>query len=269
MLDFGNARSVMDLIREYYLQHKKESTTSLKELYYSNSRPPIDRWTVAKFEGGIPGWDEIRWEKRGSTEVDGIKIDKYLLHHSQFLELPLVHIHKNDAGAARIVFWQTENGKASEQDWPEIAKQVAAGYDVISIDPRGLGETRMRYKAVSPDDPTLAHLSFDQAYVNPLSSVLADYVYNSLLVGRPYMLQTIEDVEIARRFVKTNLNPEAEMSIVGTQAASTFAAATAETLDGIHLAQPNAPIVRWSEIVDQKRELWPIEYLLPGGAYIH
>jgi hypothetical protein len=27
--------------------------------------------------------------------------------------------------------------------------------------------------------------------------------------------------------------------------------------------------MRWSDIVNQKTELWPIQYLLPGGAYIH
>jgi len=27
--------------------------------------------------------------------------------------------------------------------------------------------------------------------------------------------------------------------------------------------------LKWSEIVEQKKESWPIQYLLPGGAYIH
>jgi pimeloyl-ACP methyl ester carboxylesterase len=267
MLDFENAHSVMNSIRDYYLEREKQRKT-LKEMYYTKARPPIDHWTVAEFEGSIPGWEEIRWEKRGGTEFDGIEIDKYLLRHSRYLEMPLLHIHKKGVSASRILFWETENGKATQQDWPEIARQVAAGYDVISIDPRGLGETRMRYKAVSPDDPTLAQLSFDQAYVSPLSSVMADYVYNSLLVGRPYLLQTIEDVEIARRFVNTKISSKAQLFIAGPSDGSTFASATARALDGLQLAQPDAPILRWSEIVDQKKELWPIQYLLPGGAYV-
>jgi len=28
-------------------------------------------------------------------------------------------------------------------------------------------------------------------------------------------------------------------------------------------------LFEWSEIVDQKTEVWPIQFLLPGGAYIH
>jgi len=59
-------------------------------------------------------------------------------------------------------------------------KYVTAGYDVVSVDPRGLGETRMAYNAASPDESALAQLDFDRAYTNPLSGVLADYVYNSI-----------------------------------------------------------------------------------------
>jgi hypothetical protein len=32
---------------------------------------------------------------------------------------------------------------------------------------------------------------------------------------------------------------------------------------------PDDPPIKWSELVDQKRETWQIEVLLPGGAYIH
>jgi len=27
--------------------------------------------------------------------------------------------------------------------------------------------------------------------------------------------------------------------------------------------------LKWSELVEQKRETWPIQYLLPSGAYVH
>ncbi len=151
-----------------------------------------------------------------------------------------------------------------------MAKYVEAGYDIVSIDPRGLGETRMRYKAVSPDDPALAKLDFDDAYQNSLSGVLAGYVYNSLLTGRPYFLQMIEDVEIAARFVSVKAGPPVEMAIVGAQDSAFLAAAVAETLPHVKLLpQSEAAAFRWSEIVNQKKELWPIQYLFPGGAYIH
>jgi hypothetical protein len=60
----------------------------------------------------------------------------------------------------------------------------------------------MAYRAASPDDPALAQLDFDRAYVSPVSGILADYVYNLILTGRPYFLQMIEDVEIATRFFR-------------------------------------------------------------------
>ena len=108
------------------------------------------------------------------------------------------------------MLWISDHGKAGAADWGAMQKLLADGYDVVTFDGRGLGETRMRYRAVSEDDPTLVAGDFDTAYVSPLSSVLADYVYNTLLTGRPYLLQMIEDVEIAARFARTA--PEGDRS---------------------------------------------------------
>jgi hypothetical protein len=127
----------------------------------------------------------------------------------------------------------------------------------------------MRYKAVSPDDPLLAHLDFDEAYVSPVSGVLADYAYNAILTGRPYLLQMIEDAEIARRFVDVIFRPR-ELAVTGEKTGYTVAQLISETLPNTKfLARPDAQVIKWSELVEQKRELWPIELLLPGGAYIH
>ena len=163
-----------------------------------------------------------------------------------------------------------EKGKVSAPDWPTVTKYLDDGYDIVSIDPRGLGETRMPYEAASPDDPLLAQMDFDRAYVSPISGVLADYVYNSILTGRPYLLQVIEDVEIATRFADQKLNHNAELSVIGTGDSYTLSSAVAETLPNVRLLPPaDAQILKWSDLVQQKQELWPIQYLLPGGAYIH
>lgn len=128
----------------------------------------------------------------------------------------------------------------------------------------------MPYKAVSADDPTLAQMDFDHAYVNPLSSVLAGYVYNSILTGRPYFLQIIEDVGVAARFVREKSAFSGEFSVTGNGNGYTLASAASEALPNLKfVSQPGAQAMRWSEVVEQKRELWPIEDLLPGGAYIH
>jgi hypothetical protein len=184
--------------------------------------------------------------------------------------MPLLHIHKLSTDYRRVLLWLGENGKVSAADWPNVTKYLDAGYDIVSIDPRGLGETRMPYKAASPDDPLLGQLDFDRAYVNPISGVLADYVYNSVLTGRPYLLQMMEDIEIATRFADQKINHNSEFSVIGTGDAYTISSAIAETLSNIKLLpQPDAQVVKWSDLVEQKQELWPIQYLLPGGAYIH
>ncbi|MGC2327777.1 MAG: acetylxylan esterase, partial [Candidatus Sulfotelmatobacter sp.] len=210
MLDFEDARSLMDVIREYYTEHKNLPAKTLNQLYYSDLYPRINSWFVAEFQGEIPGWEEIRWETRGSSQFEGVTIEKYVLHHSKYLELPLLYFHKADGVQRPVVLWLGKNGKGTAQDWTSLTKYLDAGYDIVSVDPRGLGETRMPYKAASPDDPALAQLDFDHAYVNPVSGVLADYVYNSILTGRPYFLQMIEDVEIATRFFRAQVNLRAD-----------------------------------------------------------
>ena len=162
-----------------------------------------------------------------------------------------------------------KNGKAKSADWTEIEKYLAAGYDVISFDFRGLGETRMPYKAISPDDPAMPQLDFDQAYTSPLSSVLAGYVYNSVLTGRPYFLQMIEDAEIAGRFAQEKFG-ERVSAVTAPGEAFSLAKDISETLPGIALLpQSDGRSLSWSTIVSEKQELWPIQYLLPDGAYIH
>src|SRR5438445_700011 len=126
-----------------------------------------------------------------------------------------------------------------------------------------------RHITISPDDPRLGALDFDHAYVNSISSVLANHVYNSLLTGRPYFLQLIEDSEIAGRFAREKLGAKVE-AVTAPGDGYTLASAIAETLPGVELLpRPDAQVLKWSEIVEEKRETWPIQYLLPSGAYVH
>ena len=270
MLDFEDARSLMDEIRDYARSQKQPPTQTVKQLYYSNLYPRIREWSVSQFQGAVPGDQEIRWESTGSETFKDIKIDKYILHHSRYLAMPVIAIHKVGPDHGRALLWLGENGKVTAADWDSVLQYVEKGYSVISFDPRGLGETRMPYKAASPDDPALAQLDFDHAYGNPLSGVLSDYVYNSILTGRPYLLQAIEDAEITMRFFSSSIDPGHSFVVLGVGEAAPFASAIAQTLPNVQLA-PDAKEAKfpWSNIVDQKTELWPIQYLLPGGAYVH
>ncbi|HJX00664.1 MAG TPA: acetylxylan esterase [Terriglobales bacterium] len=269
MLDYPDARSLMSEIHDYYEQHKSEPHQSLKS-YYESNYVGIRTMPISKYTDLAPERNEIRWETAGTTKLQDVTIDRYVLHHSRYLLMPLLWIHKSAEKQRPVLLWIGEEGKVSQDDWPAISKQLAAGYDIISIDSRGLGETRMPYKAVSPDDPKLADMSFDEAYHSPLSGVLADYVYNSLLTGRPYFLQMIEDIEIATRFAHEYLKLSNAIAVTGTGRSYTVASSAVEILPELTLA-PNSDgqVFKWSEMVEQKRELWPIEFLLPGGAYIH
>ena len=269
LLDYGDGRPLTDLIREYYEEHKSGKARTLAQEYYGEKYGGVKDWRVSKYAQVLPQASEIAWEAAGSSKTEDVTIDRYLLRHSELLEMPLLYIHKSGASERKAVLWFQENGKATAEDWPEIDKYLNQGFEIVTFDFRGLGETRMPYTAVSPDDPLLGKLDFDHAYVNPISGVLANYVYNSLLTGRPYFLQMIEDAEIAKRFAAQKLGANV-VAVTAPGDAYTLASGIAETLpDMALLPESNGKVLKWSEIVEQKRESWPIQFLLPGGAYLH
>ena len=60
------------------------------------------------------------------------------------------------------------------------------------------------------------------------------------------------------------------VAVTAARDAYTLANAVAETLPGMKLLPDgNTKVLKWSEIVEQKRESWPVQYLMPSGAYIH
>ena len=111
-------------------------------------------------------------------------------------------------------------------------------------------------------------MDFEKQYASPLSGVLANYVYNSLLAGRPYFLQMIEDAEIVARFASEKLGaPQIQVTAGGE--AYTLAHAVAEALPGVDLlSRRDEEVIEWSRLVEQMQEIWPIQYLLPYGAYV-
>ena len=269
MLDFKDARSLMDVIRDYYHEQKGTRASTVAREYFANGYSGIKSWKVGEYKGAQPAAGWISWEFVGSTKFKDVLIDRYILRHSGQLEIPLLHIHKAIAGKRDVLLWFQQSGKAKSENWPEIEKYVNANYDMVSFDFRGLGETRMPYKAVSPDDPAMAQLDFDQAYNSPLSGVLAGYVYNSLLTGRPYFLQMIDDAEIATRFVHEKLGAGVA-AVTAPGNGYPLARDISETLPGVNLLpRTDGHSLSWSEIVLERQEVWPIQYLLPAGAYIH
>lgn len=269
MLDENGARSLVEVIREYYEERRSRPSVSLAKEYYKEPGAHIENFKLGKFDGSPTGADQILWELTGGSTTGDVQIDKYVLHHGRMLEMPLLFIHRASDESQKTALWFGETGKATSVDWPELEKLLQAGYNIVTFDFRGLGETHMPYTAVSPDDPALGKLDFDHAYANSISGVLANYVYNSLLTGRPYFFQMIEDSQIARRFAAEKLGAKS-IAVTAPGDAFTLASAIAEIFpDTKLLPEPNATVMKWSEIVERKQETWPIQYLVPGGVYIH
>ena len=67
MLDFEDARSLMDVIKDYYLEHKSQTGESIALLYRAGGYSNVNAWAVNKYEGKPPF--QIAWEPAGSSGV--------------------------------------------------------------------------------------------------------------------------------------------------------------------------------------------------------
>ncbi|HET6898048.1 MAG TPA: hypothetical protein VFK70_06865, partial [Vicinamibacteria bacterium] len=73
-------------------------------------------------------------------------------------------------------------------------------------------------------------------------------------------------VEIVSRFAREKLG-RAKLVLAPSGSARGLADAAAKVLPGLEIepATDAAPFV-WADVVEQMRETWPIQYLLPGAA---
>ena len=268
-VDFADAQPLLRFVAKYSDEHQHEKHETLASLYKSLQDPAISSWTVGQFNGSVSS-KEVRWEPVGTSVAGSARIDRYLLHHSTHLQMPLLYIHDDQIKPRGTLIWLSLQGKIAAKDWPEIAKLLSQGYEVYSFDFRGLGESRMNYRVKSADDPALAKSDFDQAYINPLSSVLADYVYNSLLTGRPYFLQLMDDLKIVELFIRSRRpHPDIPLMMNAANDAYGLVARFSEIDPKVKvLANDVATSVDWSALLTKSQEEWPIAYLLPFGAYI-
>jgi hypothetical protein len=260
-----DGRSLLEVIRDDARSFPPAAWT-MAELYRGAGYPGIRDWPVVPFAGIAPR-DAIAWEGAGNDRVGTAVIDRYRLHHSGGLVIPLVHVRRDGAPRGNVVIRLSLEGKIRPGEWESVESLLADGHEVVSFDPRGLGETRMRYKATSIDDPAIAPPDEEAAYASPLSGVLANHVYNAQLLGRPYLLETIEDVEIVARFAREKLGAR-EVAIDAPGEARLLARAAGATLPDVAVVLPAAPepSFSWKEAVETLRETWPIHYLVPGGA---
>jgi dienelactone hydrolase len=258
-------RSLMEVIRDE-ARAARPPSQAIGDLYRGAGYAGARDLPVVAFAGVAPR-DAIAWEAVGTDRVGAAIVDRYRLHHGGGLVIPLVHVRREAGPRGDVLLRLGLEGKIRPTDWAEVEARLSEGHEVVSFDPRGLGETRMRYRAASIDDPVLAPADEDAAYASPLSGVLANHVYNAQLLGRPYLFDVIEDVEIAARFARARLGAR-EVAIDTPVDARLLGRAVAAALPDVALVRPAAAEAAfdWEEAVESLRETWPIHYLVPGGA---
>jgi len=270
--EYPGSPPLISFIQQYAAEEKHGSHPTFLQLYQSEQDPQISSWTVHQFDGAVPA-QQLRWETIGASTTGRVHVDRYLLHHSTYLAMPMLHFHIDEGGSKGAAIWFSPHGKATREDWPEVAKLLSDGYEVYSFDFRGLGETRMNYRARSTDDPDLVQGDFDEAYSNPLSSVLAGYAYNSILLGRPYFLQMLDDIKIAALFIHRGQHrpqtPDRAITIAVNHDPLGLAVRLKQIdPDIVVLLAASGPSLDWSMIMNQDQERWPAALLMPSGALL-
>jgi len=265
-LEYPDGVSFLESLRRYWIERRSGDKTSLDNLYRSPQRPAIESWSVLPDDGSRPE-KSILWQKVGSGRVDGYTVDRYILTHSGGLQIPLLHFHTGKpADNTRI--WFGLDGKVKSTEWPKLKDQLGQGVDLVSFDFRGLGENRLDYQVTSVDDPRLAGVPLEQQYFSPLSGVLINYVANSLLTGRPYFLQMIEDIEIVSKFAREAL-AAGDLQVSGGKKADLLARSAAAVVPGLeYVRAADAEEMNWSRLVEDGSEDWPVHYILPRGAFV-
>src|SRR6185369_10599413 len=90
-LDFAGARSLMDVVREYYREHKGRVARSLRQEYSGNRKPEIEKWKIASYQGMDVHEGTIAWQDANSVKDSSTVVDRYVLHHSGGLQMPLIY----------------------------------------------------------------------------------------------------------------------------------------------------------------------------------
>src|ERR1035437_3351095 len=133
LVDYPESRTLLQLIAAYSAETSHRSLKTLAELDRSEQDPDVASWAVRPYAGSAPPM-ELRWEARGSYTAGKVHIDRYVLHHSTYLEMPLLHFHSEARHPKGTVLWFSLDGKASEKDWPQVSRLVSEGYEVFSLD---------------------------------------------------------------------------------------------------------------------------------------
>src|SRR5712691_3197968 len=89
-LDYRDAKSLMEVIREFYDEHKTRPPHNLSKEYFGYKYAGVKEWRVSEYSGVIAGQGQITWEAVGSSKTAGVSIDRYMLRHSKLLEMPML-----------------------------------------------------------------------------------------------------------------------------------------------------------------------------------
>ena len=267
MLDFEDARSLMDVIHDYYTEHQTRVSESIRQLYLGGKYPGIATWEISQYRGLTPTEGDIAWESAGTSTFETPPSIAMFCVTAAISLCPCctstgqrIRVAAGCCGSARTARRPQTTGPKSGSTWTPAS---ISSPSIFAGSARHECPTKRFLKTTLPS-PSSILPGLRQSALQRVSGLRLQFVAD----GQPYFLQMIEDAEIALRFSRLKLHA-GEFSVASDDEGFTLANAIAGTLPGVRQFRTRRAIMKWSTLVVEKRELWPIQYLLPGGAYIH
>jgi len=228
------ARSTYDLNRDF----EKELAKRRRKLWKTTTRTEMLN-QVRKIAGirKLTNIPEVRVERLGVVKRSEYKIEKLILKPEDDIYLPALKFLPKQMLSEGTVLYVHENGKDKESGpGGAIEKLVKAGWSVLAVDLRSIGETQQT----------------KQRKLGEATGFDWKNVYTAYLLGRSYVGMRGEDIMVCTRFLRQQQDGRVDLVAVGHVSVPALHAAALEPdmFGSIKLVRG---LVSWSNVIELGR----------------
>jgi len=228
------ARSTYDLNRDF----EKELAKRRRKLWKTTTRTEMLN-QVRKIAGirKLTNIPEVRVERLGVVKRSEYKIEKLILKPEDDIYLPALKFLPKQMLSEGTVLYVHENGKDKEAGpGGAIEKLVKAGWSVLAVDLRSIGETQQT----------------KQRKLGEATGFDWKNVYTAYLLGRSYVGMRGEDIMVCTRFLRQQKDGRVDLVAVGHVSVPALHAAALEP-DMFGSVKLKRGLVSWSNVIELGR----------------
>jgi len=244
------ARSTYDLNRDF----EKELAKRRRKLWKTTTRTEMLN-QVRKIAGirKLTNIPEVRVERLGVVKRSEYKIEKLILKPEDDIYLPALKFLPKQMLSEGTVLYVHENGKDKESGpGGAIEKLVKAGWSVLAVDLRSIGETQQT----------------KQRKLGEATGFDWKNVYTAYLLGRSYVGMRAEDILVCARFLRQQQDGRVDLVAVGHVSVPALHAAALEP-DMFGSVKLIRGLVSWSNVIESGRSMNQLVNTVHGALTVY